>query len=272
MNMTLKSALLGSASFALMMAATGSTQAQSFDGFYVGAQMGYSSFNVKTNESSMGRLHSTGSAFGNRIGNIGQNGSRGMTGATGGLFAGYGRTFGRFYVGGELEGGYSGASGRSSNRFSLVEGCGAVPSTATLTTKIRAKETYGGSLRLGYVISPGALLYSRFGFQRTRFHVRSSLSAAEGGVTVTNNMINQSKSFNGFKFGLGAELALASMFPTANLGNSFVRLDWSHTWYQRKSFFGSGSTTTSSRELTSSHSLEVKPTENRFMLGIGIRF
>jgi len=139
-----------------------------------------------------------------------------------------------------------------------------------VSTSIRAKESYGASLRLGYIVSPGALLYTRFGFQRTRFQVNSDVSSNN----LTVPVINQSKSFNGFRFGLGAELSLTQMFPTANLGNTFLRLDWSATWYQKKSFFSSNSVSApvGPSSLFASHSLDVKPMENKFVLGLGLRF
>jgi hypothetical protein len=280
MNSTLKSALLGSASFALMLAAAGSNSAQAqtgFDGFYAGIQGGYHSFSASTSEAAEGSMNPLFAEGIPLTGFFEGGNKRSLSGFTGGVFGGYGRSFGAFYIGGEVEVGYSGASNKQSSSFQLIEGCtGGLGGNATLNTKIRAKESYGGSLRLGYIITPGAMLYTRFGVQRTKFKVESTMSfegfgaLGEGAVSV----INQSKTFTGFRFGVGAELLLGQMFPTSGLGGAFVRIDWSHTWYGKKTFTGEGfgTTTNGSSELFAAHSIEVKPTENRFMFGIGVRF
>src|SRR5262245_62027478 len=105
MNSTLKSALLGSASFALMLAAAGSAKAQGispFDGFYAGIQGGLSSFSAKSSQFAEGNVQEGGVPLG-FTGFVEGSSKRSLTGATGGIFGGYGMTFGRFYVGGEVE-------------------------------------------------------------------------------------------------------------------------------------------------------------------------
>lgn len=266
MNRTLKAALLGTASFGLTL---GTANAQTgFDGPYAGIQFGYHSFG--TRESTNAFIVDQPN---NNIPTIAfdqSSGSRSLAGVTGGLFGGYGRTvLGRFYVGGEIEGGYSGAA---NTRSQLVAGCSGAPGTVNHTTSVKAKETYGAAARLGYLIADNVMLYTRFGLQRTRFQVKSSVTSNDDGLTVGG--INQSKTLNGFRFGMGAEVLLATLFgPTVNMGNSFLRVDWSHTWYGSKTFSGNNSVNPfGSRQLSVDDNLTLKPTENKFMFGIGLRF
>jgi len=129
-----------SLALALGMSAAGASYAATpFTGPYVGAQLGYSVYDLKLTETDL-----TGtSTF------EGLSGS----GAEGGVYGGWGMKLAPNYYGGiEAEYNWSGAE-----HTTTVPGA---------TLKIEDKDNYGISGRLGWLPSSNVMLYGRLGWQR----------------------------------------------------------------------------------------------------------
>ncbi|HLJ21787.1 MAG TPA: outer membrane beta-barrel protein [Stellaceae bacterium] len=250
----MKSTLLASAAaVALGVASTAPAQAQSiFDGFYAGVGVGYHHFDTGTVNDNFiaccasGTLkapsQSAGSAFGD-------------------LFAGYGVTLGGgpFYVGGELDGSYSGASKSFTiNNSSFPEG----------VAKIRADWGAGASLRLGYLINPNILGYLRGGVAFQRFR---------GNWTTNSNVFDQPAA-SGSSFATGGRLGGGLDFSLASWTSQplFARLEYDHTFYGNVHFGGPGPTVFPPDPIFSGFPgktvISFNPSDDRVMVAIVWRF
>ena len=129
---------------------------------------------------SFGAAHAGDSAFDGAYVGVqgdyvnGQNADIDVDGIGGGAFGGYGKSFGDWYVGGEISVGVSGADG--SNAAASVE----------------KKYAYGVAARAGYVFGDKVLGYGIVGWERGKFEGK----VAFGDV---------SEELNGLRVGLGAE-------------------------------------------------------------------
>lgn len=170
----------------------------SYSGAYIGAQGGYGSLDTLNT--------------GPRDSGSNLTADRGGHGASGGLFAGYGLTLGDFYLGAEIDGGYSDA------------GWTVARAPTGRVYSVDKDESIGASARVGYVLPYGTLAYGRVGVVRTRFNTKY----ANGGVSV-----DQDDALVGLRFGGGIETPLASDF--------FLRVDYTHTTYDAYNVnYGSG--------------------------------
>lgn len=169
------------------------------DGFYIGAQVGYDSYRVRT---------SFGSAafpaiFGTTVLNA--------TGWAGGLFLGYGQYFNNlFYLAGEIFGTDSAANVRT--RVTTTAG--------SFRGRVQANGSWGLALLPGIKLNDTSLGYIRLGWNWASLKGRATLLNAAGVVVASNNRTHTS---NGFNFGVGIE--------TLIVGNWSVRGEYSHTWY-----------------------------------------
>jgi opacity protein-like surface antigen len=109
--------------------------------------------------------------------------------------------------------------------------------------------TVGVSLRGGYVLDNGSLLYARVGTVRTRFNTRW----AKGNNRF--NDVDRDDTESGLRLGVGAELPLSR--------SAFARLDYSYTDYDSYNFV------TSHAEFDS---MAFDNSETLFRLGVGTRF
>ena len=166
--------------------------AETFNGGYVGIQGGYESTKADVTDTGQGAF--AGINFKDQIS---------LTGANGGLFAGYGKKFDNLYLGGEIEGSLSGADSKTS----LTTGAG------TITMNLEHKYDYGASIRAGMFPTKDTLIYGKVGFVRGEFKDTS---------------VNFTKTVNGLRFGIGSETAIAP--------NLSVRADWSYTDYSKASY------------------------------------
>lgn len=173
-------------------------------GFYAGAQFGDSSLHTNLDATQTDSNH--GSPTTSHL-----QADFGNTGIASGLFAGYGIAFKHhYYIGleGEIDNAHAGwqhtrtPTGRS---FSVDQ-----------------NGSYGASLRLGYALDNGALLYGRIGTILTRF----STQYKKGGNP--NAWINQDDVKTGEQYGLGLQVPIT---PTA-----FTRFDYTYRQYQKYSF------------------------------------
>ena len=145
---------------AAMTAAAGSTHASSFDGFYVGGQLGHNSTDIKVTENWTPATYDGFSA----------------DGAEYGVFAGYGRTFdGPLYLGAELE-------VNSSSAVNKI-------ATATDTLKTEKERSYGIAARAGYAMD-SVMPYVRVGYSKAKFKqtltgtIAASDDESKGGIAL----------------------------------------------------------------------------------------
>lgn len=116
----------------------------------------------------------------------------GADGISGGVYGGYGRTMPHnLYLGLEANAGYSDADG----------GVGGAD--------VEIDETYGVSLRPGYVLNENTLLYTRVGWQRTAFEASSP--------TGSNDSMRE-----GLRTGVGVDFAMSENF--------IFRTEYNYTW------------------------------------------
>lgn len=199
-------ALLGS--IALVGAATAPSLAQStvFNGPYVGVFAGYDFSDTETTAPGVAQdLNQDGKSFGG--------------------YLGYGQTFDRFYVGAEGE-----IGGNDLNGSKNVAG---------RITSLDANESYGLSVRGGYLVTDNALLYGRVGWQRTNFEVNS------GGLSLHDDL-------DGVRFGGGLEVAMTD--------NLLARLEYNYTDYDALKYS------------VGTANYSVQPDGGQLRLGVGYRF
>lgn len=168
-----------------------------YSGFYGGVQVGHGALTTALNA-----YH----------GNDGTNLSAGYGGfgVTSGVFAGYGHTWGKVYAGLELEAEASNAAWAHER----------VTSGGGRTYSVRKNGGYGGALRVGYVLSGGALLYGRYGLQDTTFHTIYKQG--------NSSPYDENNRLRGRRFGVGVEL------PASR--NMFWRVDYTYTKYPALDF------------------------------------
>ena len=197
-----------------------------YSGFYAGAQIGYGGLTTET--------------FGPRGGGGFDLADMGNLGASYGLFAGWGKELGDWYLGAELEG------GDSSARWYHNKNKDDAP-----TEYLNKDSGYAASLRGGYILD-GGLLYGRLGLVHTDFHTYYAENQFAAGA------FDKSSAETGTRFGVGMDIPASA--------NLFVRLDYSVTDYGKYNVpyqsSGGGATTTEEFDLR----------ENVFNVGLGWRF
>lgn len=199
-------------------------------GLYMGASLGHGTLGTQ-----LTGTHDIGA------GDYAFTGDFARTGFTGGVFAGYGHTHNQIYVGLELE---AEAANFGWEHERTTGGAGGRDFAA------EKRGGYGGSLRVGYVLPNGSLLYGRIGQVQTRFNTiynRGSNSA---------KWVNRSDSLDGTRVGVGAEI------PASR--NVFVRMDYSYTRYNDPVHFVT--------EQTNPDNMSFDNVESMARLGLGYRF
>lgn len=199
------------------------SQAAPFNGAYAGVQGGYE--RIDNNASFTGGL--IGTATGN------------MSGISGGIFAGYGKSFNQLYLGAEAEGNLSGASDSS-----LLQ-------NASVTSKRQGD--VGASIRAGFFPINNVLVYGRAGLVASKFEYSVTGNLLPG-VAVTGN---NNEWFSGWRLGAGTEAAIS--------GNWLARLDWSYTDYgdKKAAIAVNGVSNTTAK---------ISPTGNTFRMGVAYAF
>lgn len=199
-------------------------------GPYLGAQLGHGTLGTE-----LTGVHNTVSAPAAFTGDFAK------TGFTGGFFAGYGYTLSQVYVGLELE------AEAANFGWSHERVAGGGPGGRDFAVDKRG--SYGASLRVGYVLPNGGLLYGRVGAVETRFNT----FYARG----PNTPVDRSDTLDGTRFGLGAEIPASE--------NSFVRMDYSYTRY-------SDSVDLLSNPVGDPDDMRFENSESLVRLGLGFRF
>jgi len=145
----------------------------------------------------------------------------------GSIFAGYGKTLkGSFYVGAEILANYFNTTIQDSYTYSITpinQGANYNPQGKF---KVDNKWSLGGALRLGYLLTPRAMIYALIGFDYSKFKVKDTMSNhyvdsnIDKNFTITNQF---SKCLPGFDPGLGVEMAVSDHLS--------VRLQYIFTFY-----------------------------------------
>ncbi len=204
-------------------------------GFYVGGGVGHGTMNTKLT--------------GTQMDNGGADGPFNFTGdfanAGGGanFFGGYGYTFGRVYLGVELE-----ADGANFGWYHERQTGG----SGGRDFAVEKRGSYGGALRVGYALPNGSLLYGRVGEVRTRFNTTYNKGASSG------QWIDRTDRLEGTRFGIGAEV------PASR--TAFVRMDYTYTKYDSYGFV------TGHNGGLNADAMNFDNRENLFRLGLGFRF
>jgi len=203
-------------------------------GLYAGANLGHGTMGT----------HLTGTHYDQSVGPYDFNGDFANSGFTGGFFAGYGHTFSQVYVGLELD---AEASNLGWYHARQTGGGGG------RDFAVEKRGSYSGSLRIGYVLDNGGLLYGSVGAVRTRFNTIYEKGAGTG------SWIDRSDKLDGTRFGLGAEI------PASD--NAFVRMDYSYTRYGDSVSF-----VTTHDAGANPDAMNFENSETLVRLGLGFRF
>jgi len=163
-----------------------------------------------------------------------------------GLVAGYGSTFGQYYVGGELT--LSTQSGEA--KFRATNANGSSNARATI------KETYSISpvIRLGALIAPKTLAFVKMGVAGTQFKV----NAQPLSTVATNLSSKYKKTLYGYSMGFGMETLVTDSIS--------VRADFTHNIYPSKTFTITNATTASVNQG------KISPRDNIVRLGLSYNF
>lgn len=158
---------------AAAVAFTGTAQAQSFDGAYVGAAIVRDAYEVQAEDINLGGATlSADGLSGNGVG--------------GQIFAGYTADLGGGFVGIEANG-------------SLGDASISISATGVGSARVRARESYGISARGGFKLTDSTGLYARVGWQNTRF--KATLDDGTGAVS-------ESSTEDALTYGAGLETAI----------------------------------------------------------------
>lgn len=203
-------------------------------GLYAGTHLGHGTLGTKlTGTHDIGALPTGNYAF---------TGDFAKTGFTGGFFAGYGHTLNQVYIGVELEA----EAANFGWDHERVAGSG----SGGRDFAVEKRGGYGASLRVGYALPNGGLLYGRVGAVETR--VNTIYNRGSNDLT----WINRSDTLDGTRFGIGAEIPASE--------NSFVRMDYSYTRYSDSVDFVTTQADPDDMSFENSESL--------VRLGLGFRF
>lgn len=198
------------------------------DGTYVGAMIGNGPINSEINSP-----HGDGTVL---------NANFGRDGFTGGAFLGYGKTFKRWYLGAEAE--------AEASTFGWTHDRQTAGATGGRDFYVHKKGGFGQSIRLGYVLNNGSLLYGRVGRVETKFN-----SEYFQGSAGHNNWVDQDNILIGSRIGLGTEIPFDKSL--------FMRMDYSYTKYGSYTF----TTGTSTPDIVTYNN-----DESLFRFGLGYHF
>ena len=162
-------------------------------GFYLGGLFSYGAMTTHATEK---RLHGGASQA-----------DFGSDGTAGGIFGGYSMNHDRWVYGLELE------AEDSSLEWKHVK-----DKTESRTFSIKQNEGFGASVRLGYTMLDGAILYSRAGFMKTRFDTDYTINA------FPQDSYSETENLTGLRLGVGLDVPLAEQW--------FWRMESTYTDYE----------------------------------------
>jgi len=171
------------------------SEADGFSGLYLGAALGFGTIQTVT-EGARGES-------GTDVGEMGDDGG------TVGMFAGFGTTRNRWYIGVEAE-----------VETSETEWYHSKDKAESRTALVDKHSGYALGLRLGRVLNRGQLLYIRAMGVRSEFHVQYQ----QNDPSVVAGAYNATDDIDAVRLGLGADIPIGT--------NAFVRIDYAYTNYE----------------------------------------
>lgn len=216
-----------------------------FNGFYVGAhggiadaifqQEGSSNLLLKTNPNE-------NYDFANL--NVNKTGDVSSTLGFGGIQAGYGKHFDKFYFGGQFFASFGEASATSTGQLTITNSerlfDGSLiseQSSNSINISSKVDSSYGFSLTPGYLVTPDTLIYAEVGIVQSRVSFDTTASFQESfnvdkikpvPVVATGS---DSKTLTGYRLGVGVEkyltrnLTLLGSYTFSDYGNFTVNAD-----------------------------------------------
>ena len=208
--------------------------ATSFTGFYAGVQAGLNSTAVNVTITA------------DRAGDDFLKRSAGQQAFIGGLFAGYGMSVGSCaYVGGEVYANF----GRTN-----------VNIHSTSNDKITMKNAYnlGAKVRLGYTVSPQAIIFLGLGLERAKWQVKEITT--NNRLAANNGTFTKNKASFAFAPSVGLDLFLNK--------NLFLRTEFTYVFAPKMTINGDSSTPL----VNAGQTVKFKGAQHRFALGLGYKF
>lgn len=193
--------------------------ASSFNGFYLGGQLGVTQRSDKTSLASIDETLS-----GVRLQQATINKTKRSTGLTYGVYTGYGQTMNGFYLGAEisLEGDTGSKTNTQNPNITITPPGVSLP--ATLKTKYERGMVIGLSPRFGAVIEKDNLVYAKLGLEYSRDKLKASYNLKVNGVgTVIDQSYSKSKNQLVFVPGLGYERAFGKLLARIEYGYTIGR-------------------------------------------------
>ncbi|RZI45808.1 outer membrane protein [Candidatus Finniella inopinata] len=190
----------------------------SFNGYYLGGQLGWTQRNDKT---SIPGVDTTDSGV--RFQQGASNKTKKANGLTYGLYTGYGHNNNGFYFGGEFSIEGDSASKNVSNGLAPTATALGVVTTGTgkIDTKYERGVVFGITPRLGAVIANENLIYAKLGLEFSRDKVKASYDAS-GRAAGTNysrsGKVTASKNQFVFVPGIGYERAFGNLLARVEYG------------------------------------------------------
>lgn len=177
------------------------------DGFYVGAGVSRDNGNINLSHTENDVNHSV----------LANTSSMGAKGFGGSIFAGYGMSFDRFYLAGELN------AAASSMKFSdQSTQDDIIPSTTTAQRSYKIKNNYGISVLPGFKLNDQTLLYGRLGYVKGKVQFNDAETSTYPGHQ--GHDVSKSDNLDGIRYGVGLS---TEVFKHVNL-----RLEYNHTDYK----------------------------------------
>lgn len=167
-----------------------------FDGLYIGGSFG-------------GEFgHSSTNTFASHLDTTLSNSTKmSNNGMAAGVFTGYGKTVKGIYIGGEIGGELSNASGKDSNTHTT--------SGTTQISSISIKKTHSMSIaaRIGKPLNDKTLVYAKAGLASNNYKLSSSINEIMGVVTISGASSSQNKRIIQPIVGVGAEHVIGNIAP-----------------------------------------------------------
>lgn len=204
------------------------------DGFYVGLQGGYDSYNVRQSGSSTrtnadGVVNATSSSQ-----------THNPNGWVGGALVGYGQYFETFYLGAEAM--INASSAETSGNSALSSSDADSTATITANTNFKVNSSYGLALLPGVKLNDSTLGYIRLGYNWA--NMKAKVNFVDSTAPESTIAASKSNTQGGWVYGLGMESAFYQNFS--------ARAEYSYTDYN--SFNAGGSS--------------FSPSDNQFMLAL----
>lgn len=247
----------------LSTAAFADSCANSFSGFYAGLQAGMNSTTGKLNIDGYAAdmtNDSRTSAF---------KGSIGKKSFLGGIFAGYGMGVGSCaYVGGELSVNFGNASDTIYDTSNTAETVPLGQSNKNFRIKMQRNYTLGAKIRLGYTVSPQAMIFVGLGLERAKLQLQSEnvygdTTAAGNPQTGIALVVKKNKAKISFAPSIGMDMFLNK--------NVFLRGEYTYViGLNQKIEARQRTVNVPGRNITAT--IKANMTQQRFTLGLGYKF